>query len=226
MEAVATATVSRAGKRVRGAATREALLDAAEGLIADYGFHAPSHRMIAGAAKTHVALVNYHFSSKEMLFEAAIERRARRLNEEWRAGIVRARTRRSPSVENILDTWWRPFAALDNDSDPAWNNYLCAIARLATAADGEVWHQRYFGTADRDFLALLGESLPKVKRDDIEAGFRYARSLFGEVLLHRCGKAGGTCRPPGFREDDIGRLIRYLSCGLRGMTGSVAIAAD
>ena len=227
MEATSIASVSSPPtKHLRGAATREALLDAAETLIADFGFHAPSHRMIAGHAKTHVALVNYHFSSKEMLFEAAIERRAQRLCDEWRVALDGMRKRKAFTVESILGAWWDPFAALDNISEPTWNNYLCLIARLATATDGEVWHQRYFGLVDRDFLTLLGESLPRSKRDDIEAGFRYARCLFGEVLLHRCGKAGGACRPLGFREHDIGRLIRYLGCGMRGLHTGVAAAAD
>jgi len=213
-------------KHSRGAATREALLDAAESLIADFGFHAPSHRMIAGHAKTHVALVNYHFSSKEMLFEAAIERRAPRLCDQWRAALDGVRKRSALTVESILSAWWLPFATPDNKTDPGWNNYLCLIARLATASDGEVWHQRYFGVIDRDFLTSLEQSLPGTKRDDIEAGFRYARCLFGEILLHRCGKSGGASRPLGFREDDVGRLIRYLASGMHGLRMSVAVAAD
>lgn len=40
---------------VRGAATREALLDAAEALIADFGFRTQSHRMIATHARTSIA---------------------------------------------------------------------------------------------------------------------------------------------------------------------------
>ena len=213
-------------KHSRGAATREALLDAAESLIADFGFHAPSHRMIAGHAKTHVALVNYHFSSKEMLFEAAIERRAHRLCDAWRVALDGLRKRGTLTVESILGAWWLPFATPDNKSDPNWNNYLCLIARLATATEGEAWHQRYFGSIDRDFLTSLGQTLPNSNRDDIEAGFRYARCLFGEVLLHRCGKSGGSSRPPGFREHDIGRLIRYLGCGMRGLYTGVAVAAE
>ena len=99
-----------------------------------------------------------------------------------------------------------------------------SIARLASAADGEAWHQRYFGDVDRDFRRALSDALPGVHADDIDAGFRYSRSLFGEVLLHRCGKAGGTCRPCGFREDDIGRLICYQGNGMRGLARGIAVA--
>jgi AcrR family transcriptional regulator len=211
---------------MRSAATREALLDAAESLIAEHGFRAPSHRMIAGEANTHVALVNYHFSSKEMLFEAAIERRASRLVDAWRAALNGVRVRATRKVEDILGAWWQPFGDIDAERDLPWSNYLCVVARLASAAEGEVWHQRYFGTIDRDFQGAFSEVLPATDRDDVEAGFRYARSLFGEVLLHRCGKAGGTCRPCGFREDDIDRMICYLASGMRGLSRTVAIAAD
>jgi AcrR family transcriptional regulator len=210
---------------LRGVATREALLDAAEMLIADLGFHAPSHRMIATQAKAHVALVNYHFSSKEILFEAAIERRATRLTDAWGAALDSVRARPACRVEQILEAWWRPFDTINLESERPWSNYLCVVARLTSAADGEAWHQRYFGKIDRGFHAALAAALPCANRDDVEAGFRYSRSLFGEVLLHRCGKTGGTCRPRGFREEDIGRLIRYLGSGMRGLAGRLSLAA-
>jgi AcrR family transcriptional regulator len=195
-------------------------------LIAEYGFRGPSHRMIAGAAKAHVALVNYHFSSKEMLFEAAIERRAARLGDVWRTALNEVRARPSPSVEDILEAWWLPFGARDLLDDTPWSNYLCIVARIATATDGEAWYQRYFGIVDRDFHRALDEALPGTHRDDVEAGFRYARNLMAEVLLYRCGKLGGACRPRGFREDDIDRLLSYLASGMRGLSGRIGLAAD
>jgi AcrR family transcriptional regulator len=205
---------------VRGAATRDALLDAAESLIATHGFGPPSHRMIAGEAHTHVALVNYHFGSKEMLFEAAVERRAARLNNAWRDALVDVRGKPSWSVGDVLDAWWRPFAALDAQEDPTWGNYLCTFARLAAAPDGEAWYQRYFGVSDRDFQQTLADALPQAQREDVEAGFRYARSLFSEILLYRCGKTGGSCRPRGYRDDDMDRALRYIEAGLRGVAAS------
>jgi len=96
--------------------------------------------MIASAAKAHVALVNYHFSSKEMLFEAAIERRAARLGEAWRAALNEVSARPSPSVEDILEAWWLPFGARDLLDDTPWSNYLCIVARIATATDGLLHH--------------------------------------------------------------------------------------
>ncbi len=202
---------------IRGAATRDALLDAAERLIADDGFRTPSHRSLARAAGVHTALINYHFASKEMLFEAMVERRAARLNQEWQTELDALRRHGSFTPEDVLRAWWRPFREQRLDSVAPWRDYLCAIARLASAPDGNDWHQRYFGVTDDQFQRALQTALPGITRDDLETGFRYARSLFGEVLLIHCGKAGGKCPPRGFREDDLYRLFAYIAGGLRSL---------
>lgn len=207
---------------VRGAATRDALLDAAESLIADHGFSAPSHRMIAGHAGTHVALVNYHFGSKEMLFEAALERRAARLNERWRKALAEVRNRGVWTVGDVLRAWWHPFMEFEPDADAPWSNYLCTFARLAGASHGESWYQRYFGVADRDFQLAFGQALPGASAEDLEAGFRYARSLCAEIMLYRCGKTGGDCRPRGYRNDDVDRALRFIEAGMRGIVARAA----
>lgn len=205
---------------IRGAATRDALLDAAESLIADHGFAAPSHRMIAGHAGTHVALVNYHFGSKELLFEGALERRAGRLNERWRRSLAAVRETGTWSVGDVLKAWWKPFVEFEPTLDPPWGNYLCTFARLADASHGEAWYERYFGVADRDFLQAFAQALPHASADDLQAGFRYARSLFAAIMLHRCGKTGGQCRPRGYREDDMERALRYVEAGMRGIAAT------
>lgn len=209
----------------RGAATRDALLDAAETLIADHGYRAPSHRMIAAEAGAHVALVNYHFGSKEMLFEAAVERRARRLVGAWQDALSDARGDPDHTTEDVLRAWWRPFDDMERSDEPAWRNYLCVIARLSSAPEGNDWYERYFGSVDREFQRALGETLAVHDTEVTDVTFRYARTLFGEVLLHRCGKAGGKAVPRGFRPHDSERLIGFVAAGMRGVSRESAAAA-
>ena len=183
---------------VRGAATRDALLDAAEALIADHGFRTPSHRMIAGEAGAHVALLNYHFGSKEMLFEAAVERRADRLAQAWRAALAEVRLDPDRTVEDVLRAWWYPFGDLHVQEDLQWRNYLCVVARLASAPDGNDWYQRYFGTVDRDFQRALAESLRSHDQCDLDAGFRYARACSVKCCSIAAGRWAANACPAAF----------------------------
>ncbi len=63
------ATVPK-GKRADLPDTREALLSAATHIFAEKGYTATTIRQICAEANVNVALVNYHFSSKEDLYRA------------------------------------------------------------------------------------------------------------------------------------------------------------
>ena len=108
----------------------------------------------------------------------------------------------------------------------AWRNYLCVIARLSSAPEGNDWYERYFGSVDRDFQRALGDTLAVHDTELTDVTFRYARTLFGEVLLHRCGKSGGKAVPRGFRLHDSERLIGFVAAGMRGVSRHVVAAAD
>lgn len=202
----------------KSAHTRRRLLDAAEALVADEGYGAPSHRSIARRAGVHVALVNYHFGSKEMLLEAVVARRADRLVDEWRRALDETLAA-GPTVAGVLCAYWAPFAAPEALEDGEWRNYLCAIAWLSQAHDGETWWAQQFAPTERAFRDALGRALPGVPATSIERGFRYARELLDAVLLHRCNKTNGSCTTPpaGLREDDVDGLIAFLAAGLEAL---------
>ena len=72
-----TALGSRGFDSLRnGENTRTAILDAAENLFAAASFDIVSMRDVAAKAKVPLGLINYHFQSKEKLFEAIIARRS------------------------------------------------------------------------------------------------------------------------------------------------------
>lgn len=74
-------------------ATRERLLDAAEGLFASHGFAATSVRQITAAARCNVAAVNYHFAGKLGLYEALFRSRLAGLRRQRVESVRRAMTR-------------------------------------------------------------------------------------------------------------------------------------
>ena len=74
-------------------ATKERILDAAEALFMEHGFEATSLRAITAAAGVNLAAVNYHFGSKEELFQAVLTRRLDPMNQERVALLDAARAR-------------------------------------------------------------------------------------------------------------------------------------
>jgi len=62
-------------------ATRRRLVEVARGQFAQHGFHGASTRELAAAAGVNVATVNYHFQSKQGLYDATIDDIYRRLGE-------------------------------------------------------------------------------------------------------------------------------------------------
>lgn len=92
--------------------TKQRILDAAEEFFAEAGFHATSLRTITQRAEANLAAVNYHFGSKEALYEAVILRRLEPLNASRLAlldeAVGKAAERgENPSVREI----WRAMAA-------------------------------------------------------------------------------------------------------------------
>src|SRR5437764_6402442 len=67
---------------VRGPATKERILDVAEALFMEHGYEATSLRAITTAAEVNLAAVNYHFGSKEELFQAVLTRRLDPMNQQ------------------------------------------------------------------------------------------------------------------------------------------------
>src|SRR5437763_14145047 len=109
--AVAQSAVRQAANVVslsdtRGAAaTRERILDAAEALFMEHGFEATSMRAITAAAAVNLAAVNYHFGSKEELFEAVLTRRLDPMNQQRVELLARLEAKAAPgplSCDRIL----------------------------------------------------------------------------------------------------------------------------
>src|ERR1700752_3315664 len=89
----------------RPVVTKPRILDAAEKLFVEHGFEATSLRSLTSAAGVNLAAVNYHFGSKEELFQAVLTRRLDPMNQEridLLARVERDAAGRTLSCEKIL----------------------------------------------------------------------------------------------------------------------------
>lgn len=213
--AMQTDTPPRTERR-RGDDTRGRLLDAVEGLIADHGFKPLTHRTIASRAEAHVALLNYHFGSKEQLIEEALARRASQLLALQHEALDALRARGDWSVEDVLWAYGRPFASLDRAPPSAWRNYLCLVARLAGHDPSDTILMRHFGSVHRECLVALRHALPNADESSLTAGFRNCRLLLEHDALARC-KAGGNAPAVVSKFE---QLIAFLAGGLRALAGT------
>ena len=111
MQKAAVLGKDRSGRRSnadRGEQTRRKILDAAEALFAERGFHGVSLRDITTMAKVENALASYHFKLKEQLICAVVKRRA----EEHRLdlvnsldAVIRSRTPGFPSNQDLVKAY-------------------------------------------------------------------------------------------------------------------------
>src|SRR6202171_5183423 len=76
--------------------TKTRILDAAEHLFMEHGFEATSLRQLTSAAGVNLAAVNYHFGSKEELFQAVLTRRLDPMKQERIALLTRFERETAP----------------------------------------------------------------------------------------------------------------------------------
>jgi AcrR family transcriptional regulator len=137
-----------------GESTRTAILDAAENLFAAASFDIVSMRDVAAKASVPLGLINYHFQSKEKLFEAIIARRSDELNSRRRDAFAALKDK--PNLRQVLDVFLRPYLDLMLVGGPGWRAYgpRVTLRFLAWTADEFLW------TAD-EFLVWTGvDSVP------------------------------------------------------------------
>jgi AcrR family transcriptional regulator len=112
--------------------TKTRILDAAEQLFMEHGFEATSLRSLTAAASVNLAAVNYHFGSKEELFQAVLTRRLDPMNQE-RIELLEKVEREAGfkplSCEKILFAMLIPALRLARDEKRGGKNFLRLVGR-------------------------------------------------------------------------------------------------
>src|SRR5512140_3772179 len=114
------------GAAKTAAGTKERLLDAAESLFMVHGFEATSLRLITTAAEVNLAAVNYHFGSKEELFQSVLTRRLDPMNQERVDLLTEFEQGAAPgpvACEKILSAMLIPALKLARDPERGGSNF-------------------------------------------------------------------------------------------------------
>lgn len=221
----------RTGPATRGGrtATRrelprsERILDAAERLFAERGFHGVSIRDITGAAGVDVALASYHFGSKQGLLEAVFLRRAADLNSERLARLdtlLDRERRAAPTLEEIIDAFTHPLLDRSTRGGPGWKSYFALIAEINNSREfgGALMTKHFDGLAQR-FIEAIRRALPDCEDRDIYWAYHFMSGAL-TLTFAETGRidrlSGGACRAR-----DLGsaheRLVPFSAAGFRAL---------
>lgn len=168
----------------RGEKTRAALLDAAESLFAQTGFHAVTVREIARKAGADPALVTYYFGGKRELFDEVLLRRATELNairlkelEELEAHAGPE----GPTVEAIINAFTHPLLDRTANGGPGWKNYFALIGQITNTPEwGAAVMNKYFDPIVVRFLEALRPKIPGCTEEDLYWSYHF---LSGVLVL-------------------------------------------
>src|ERR1700694_3111418 len=156
----------------KSSATKAKILDAAEALFVEHGFEATSLRQITATAAVNLAAVNYHFGSKEELFQAGLTPRLDPMNQERIALLIRFEREAAPrtlSCERILAAMFIPALKLARDPRRGGQDFLRLLGRAY--ADPAPFIRRFLSeqyvVMISRFKAAFGRALPQLPKKEL-----------------------------------------------------------
>ncbi|MGA7817317.1 TetR/AcrR family transcriptional regulator [Caballeronia sp.] len=152
------------------------MLDAAENLFARHGFHGTSMRDVAEASDARIALVTYHFGTKDLLFDKMIERRASVMAHHRIQALDLARQRAQDGpipLKDLVEGYVWPFVERSTNGGHGWKSYSLVVARLANSPDWAKVISKHFDAVARQYLAEFRKTLPEVSEEDVHHGFSF-----------------------------------------------------
>jgi AcrR family transcriptional regulator len=209
---------------VLGEITRLQVMDAAERLFATQGPEAVSIRTIAAEAKVSLGAINYHFVTKEKLFEEVFRRRVMPINAQRIEMLERAKVAaggKLPSLEDVIEAFVAP--PLNLMSDTAGKGRALVVMQFLSHAfshpgeDGFL--ESYYEPVRSLFIDTLRKLLPHLTTEDVLWRYNY---MVGAIIYAMGGPSRMMRLPrgmsservrPGSEVDAIRQLVNFCAAG-------------
>ncbi len=208
-------------KEAKRAGTRERILGTAERLFAEYGYDGVSIRQIGAAADAQIALINYHFGTKDKLYRAVFENRINPVSERRRDALrgALAVDGGERTIEAVLDAFARSWIELRGTEEG--RQYTRLIAREVNdpreAERGIV--RDLLDPLAVEFLAAMEAVLPGRDRGDVHAAYHFFTSTLLLTLANpeRVKRLSGDLIDDRSTDAAVGRLVRFVARSLRAI---------
>jgi len=203
--------------------TKERILDAAEAMFMEHGFEATSLRAITTAAGVNLAAVNYHFGSKEELFQAVLTRRLDPMNQQRLDLLTRLEREASPGplpCDRILSAMFIPALKLARDPERGGKDFLRLLGRAY--ADPAPFIRKFlaeqYAVMIARFKAAFGRALPDLPKKELSWRLHFimgalSYTLAGTDALRLIAEL--TPAETGNDEMLLNRLAPFLLAGLQ-----------
>ncbi|MBL0918784.1 MAG: TetR/AcrR family transcriptional regulator [Hydrogenophaga sp.] len=195
---------------------QEAILQAAERLFADHGFHAVTLRQIAEAADVPLALVGYYFGRKHDLFRAIfVHHRHWHLDRAAALDDARRQARHPQGLHRIVEAFVLPLLHLRQQPDTA--AYARLLARELLLGSSEAGHPLLDGFEPlvQRFMDALHAALPGAGHAELAWACQFT---LGAIGLHLRDERITRLSQGRVRAHDPAgapHLVRYIVAGLR-----------
>lgn len=203
--------------------TKDRILGAAEELFAQFGFSGTSLRQVTSRADVNIAAVNYHFGSKEELFEAVLTRRLDPMNLR-RVALLDRFERETPSAplscERILVALFAPALELARDPRLGGKNFLRLLGRAY--ADPAPFIRRFLSEQYAPMIArfkvAFGRALPHLPKKELSWRLHFIMGALSYTLAGTDAlKLIAELSPKETTNDEVllRRLAPFLLAGLK-----------
>jgi AcrR family transcriptional regulator len=203
--------------------TKSRILDAAEELFMEHGFEATSLRLITTAASVNLAAANYHFGSKEELFQAVLTRRLDPMNRDRMqllTNFENAAGNKPLTCEKIISAMFIPALKLARDHEQGGKNFLRLLGRAY--ADPAPFIREFLSSQYAEmiarFRAAFGRALPHLPREEVSWRLHFVMGALSYTLAGTDAlKMIAQFHPEEASNDELllKRLAPFLAAGLR-----------
>jgi AcrR family transcriptional regulator len=186
------------------------ILDAAERVFAESGYHGTTLRQVATAAGVKLSLLGYHFPSKLALYMAVFARR-QHVNEERLRLLREIDDLEAPdALERVVSAFMDPVVALADEG--AWYRRLVLREAADLSSMQRPVIRELFDPMAREFIAALRRALPGKPPGFYEWAYLFAvGALTQSAFDDRIGNLADTPPPAS----NVELLRSFITAGWR-----------
>ena len=212
--------------------TKKKLLDASERLFAVDGLEGVSMRQITAEAGVDLAMINYHFDTKEGLYQAVFRRRAERLNAQRLEVLERmlAASHDTPDLEAVVVALVEPYLRLRNEPELGGLSFARLLVReVIDSKERErgIIKDNFDDLAKR-IIGEMSRALPGAAHRDLVWAYYFALG----TLLQTMASTGrleelseGDCQTTDI-DDVLHHIVPFIVCGIRGSISDTRQGTD